>query len=689
MKWYENPEVALGVAIIAVLAMLVIPIPTFLLDTLLAVSIMIGLITLLTAMNNREVLDFSVFPSLLLVSTVFRLALNVSSTRLILLEGPAFDGAIIKAFGQFVVGGNYVVGFIIFIVLVLVQMMVISKGATRISEVAARFQLDGLPGKQMSIDNDLSAGLITEEEARRRRELLRREVDFYGQMDGASKFVQGDVRVGLVITVINIVGGLIVGTTLRGESLEEALKTYTLLTIGDGLVAQIPSLLITTATGMVVTRSGARENLSHELRMQLFQNARLLFLTGGALFLASFLPGFPMLTLWIIGGALAFLGYTIASKEEKEKETAQKKQAEEKIQASGTERFLDDINLDPVKLELGFGLIPLLEKTLGGGLKERITGLRQKLARDMGMVVPPIRISDNMDLKPNEYAILIGGTEVDRAEVYPDKLVAMDVQRRGEKIEGDPYREPAYNTMAVLIAPEKKTEAEQKGFVVVDASTIIITHLSKMLTTYATQVMGREEVKALLDKVKQRYPTAVDEITKQLSLSTIMSVFHNLLKENVSIRNMGSIVETLANHAERVKDPVTLTELVRQRLGRQIANQYVDKNGVLQAIQVDPAIENELAMSLTYDEREGRIFHMDPHLQIRLRDAFVEAMKKADQGGYFPVFLTSAQVRTAVVMLLERDSRAYHYAVLAYEEIPPEIKVQFRQQVMMPQEALS
>lgn len=687
MKWYQNPEVVLGIAIIAVLGMLVIPIPTFLLDALLAISIMVGLITLLTAMNNREVLDFSVFPSLLLVSTVFRLALNVSSTRLILLEGPAFDGAIIKAFGQFVVRGNYVVGFIIFIVLVLVQMMVISKGATRISEVAARFQLDGLPGKQMSIDNDLSAGLITEEEARRRREILRREVDFYGQMDGASKFVQGDVRVGLVITVINIVGGLIVGTTLRGESLQEALKTYTLLTIGDGLVAQIPSLLITTATGMVVTRAGAKENLSYELNKQLFQNARLLFMTGAALFLAAFLPGFPMLTLWIIGGLLAFLGYSLAQQEEKEAKTIEKKQAEEKTQAMGTERFLDEINLDPVKLELGFGLIPLLDKSLGGSLTDRVTGLRQKLARDMGMVVPPIRISDNMDLKPNEYAILIGGTEVDRAEVYPDKLVALDMSRKGEKLEGEPYTEPAYRTGGILISPEKKAEAEQKGYVVVDANTIIITHLSKMLTLYATQVMGREEIKALLDKVKQRYPSAVEEITKQLSMGTIQAVLHNLLKENVSIRNMGTIVETLATHAERVKDPVTLTELVRQKLGRQIVSQYADKNGVLQAIQVDPAIENELALAMTYDEREGRIFHMDPHLQIRLRDAFVEAIKKADQQGFYPVFVTSSQVRTGVVMLLERDSRVHHFAVLAYEEIPPETRLKFINQVMMGEEA--
>lgn len=687
MKWYQNPEVVLGIAIIAVLGMLVIPIPTFLLDALLAISIMVGLITLLTAMNNREVLDFSVFPSLLLVSTVFRLALNVSSTRLILLEGPAFDGAIIKAFGQFVVRGNYVVGFIIFIVLVLVQMMVISKGATRISEVAARFQLDGLPGKQMSIDNDLSAGLITEEEARRRREILRREVDFYGQMDGASKFVQGDVRVGLVITVINIVGGLIVGTTLRGESLQEALKTYTLLTIGDGLVAQIPSLLITTATGMVVTRAGAKENLSYELNKQLFQNARLLFMTGAALFLAAFLPGFPMLTLWIIGGLLAFLGYSLAQQEEKEAKTIEKKQAEEKTQAMGTERFLDEINLDPVKLELGFGLIPLLDKSLGGSLTDRVTGLRQKLARDMGMVVPPIRISDNMDLKPNEYAILIGGTEVDRAEVHPDKLVALDMSRKGEKLEGEPYTEPAYRTGGILISPEKKAEAEQKGYVVVDANTIIITHLSKMLTLYATQVMGREEIKALLDKVKQRYPSAVEEITKQLSMGTIQAVLHNLLKENVSIRNMGTIVETLATHAERVKDPVTLTELVRQKLGRQIVSQYADKNGVLQAIQVDPAIENELALAMTYDEREGRIFHMDPHLQIRLRDAFVEAIKKADQQGFYPVFVTSSQVRTGVVMLLERDSRVHHFAVLAYEEIPPETRLKFINQVMMGEEA--
>ncbi|HMY10339.1 MAG TPA: flagellar biosynthesis protein FlhA, partial [Turneriella sp.] len=501
-KWYQQGDIMLGIAVIAVVAMLIIPLPAMLLDFLLAVSIMISIVALLTAMFNREIADFSVFPTLLLVSTVYRLALNVSSTRLILAKGPAFEGKLIRAFGEFVVGNNYVIGFVVFIILVLVQMMVITKGATRISEVSARFALDALPGRQMAIEADITSGRVTEEEGRRRNENLRREVDFYGQMDGATKFVQGDVRVGLIITAINIIGGLIIGMAMRGENLATALKTYTLLTIGDGLVAQIPSLLITTATGMVVTRAGAKNDLTTELSVQMFQNSRALYITAGALFAASLVPGFPKISLWVISLFLGFLAYNM--RQQKKAESQKQEAIQEQQKVGSTERFLDELAVDPLKIEIGFNLVALLDRKQGGTLLDRITNLRQKMASDLGMIVPPVRINDNLDLDGNEYVILIGGIEVARTKVYPEYLGALSNPNVREEIKAvSPelvVTDPAFGQRVILIDPEKKREAEEKGYIVIDASTMIITHLQETFRAYAPQIMGREEVKLLLDK---------------------------------------------------------------------------------------------------------------------------------------------------------------------------------------------
>lgn len=685
-KWYQEMDVMMGIAVVSVVAMLVIPIPAFLLDALLAISLMLSLVIMLTAMFNRRNIDFSVFPTVLLVTTVFRLALNVSSTRMILTEGPSFNSLMIRAFGEFVVGNNYVIGFIIFLILVLVQMLVITKGATRISEVAARFSLDALPGKQMAIDNDLTNGILSEEEARKRRDELRQETDFYGQMDGATKFVQGDVRAGLVITAINIIGGLIIGMVLRGETFSSALQTYSLLTVGDGLIAQIPSLLITTATGLVVTRSGASGTLGDQFSEQLFSNPKILWTVAGTLILFALVPGFPKIPLLGIGFFLAFLAFTILrDKQTEEIQASKEKQPEKKI--SGEDRFLDKIVVEPLRIEFGYNLIPLVDPSQGGQLLDRVTNLRKKFAREMGMIVPPIRIVDNMEFQDgNEYAILVGGSEVAKGQLFPERLVAMDIGNISEKLEGETYAEPTYGLQAVLIEPEKKADAESKGYFVVDANNIIITHLSDVLKTYTTQIMGREEVRLIIDKMKERYPSLVAEVEKALADSpgVLQAILHNLLKENVSIRNMPSILETVADSIGRTKDPVLLTDLVRQRLGRQIVQSYSEKNE-LQVIQVESTIENELQNAISYDAQEGRIFVMDPQDQILIRDSFVKAFNTVQGKGLFPIFLVQTDIRTGVFMILEREIPPRSFAVLAYEELSSQVKLRVVGEVVLEQ----
>ncbi|MFZ5629237.1 MAG: flagellar biosynthesis protein FlhA [Spirochaetota bacterium] len=676
-KWYQQGDIMLGIAVIAVVAMLIIPLPAMLLDFLLAVSIMISIVALLTAMFNREIADFSVFPTLLLVSTVYRLALNVSSTRLILAKGPAFEGKLIRAFGEFVVGNNYVIGFVVFIILVLVQMMVITKGATRISEVSARFALDALPGRQMAIEADITSGRVTEEEGRRRNENLRREVDFYGQMDGATKFVQGDVRVGLIITSINIIGGLIIGMAMRGENLATALKTYTLLTIGDGLVAQIPSLLITTATGMVVTRAGAKNDLTTELSVQMFQNSRALYITAGALFAASLVPGFPKISLWVISLFLGFLAYNM--RQQKKAESQKQEAIQEQQKVGSTERFLDELAVDPLKIEIGFNLVPLLDRKQGGTLLDRITNLRQKMASDLGMIVPPVRINDNLDLDGNEYVILIGGIEVARTKVYPEYLGALSNPNVREEIKAvSPelvVTDPAFGQRVILIDPEKKREAEEKGYIVIDASTMIITHLQETFRAYAPQIMGREEVKLLLDKTRQKYPSVVDEVGKLFpNPGVLLTILHNLLRENVSIRNLPAILETLADYGQRVQNPELLTDIVRQRLARQIVAPYQDKNKALFAAVIDPQIEYDVRGNITIDERDGRVLALDPHYRERLRAALLNAYNTMQTGGKFPVFVCGSEIRSAIAEIISREISTRSFAVIAYEEIPRDIR---------------
>ncbi|MBN8220388.1 MAG: FHIPEP family type III secretion protein [Spirochaetes bacterium] len=676
-KWYQQGDIMLGVAVVAVVAMLIVPLPTMLLDFLLGISIMISIVALLTAMFNREIADFSVFPTLLLVSTVYRLALNVSTTRQILSKGPAFDGQLVRAFGEFVAGNNYVIGFVVFIILVLVQMMVITKGATRISEVSARFALDALPGRQMAIEADITSGRVTEEEGRKRNENLRREVDFYGQMDGATKFVQGDVRVGLIITAVNIIGGLIIGMVMRGENFQTALKTYTLLTIGDGLVAQIPSLLITTATGMVVTRAGAKNNLTNELSTQMFQNSRALYITAGALFVASLVPGFPKISLWVISLFLGFIAYNM--REQKKAESQKQEAIQEQQKIGSTERFLDELAVDPLKIEIGFNLVPLLDRKQGGTLLDRITNLRQKMASDLGMIVPPVRINDNLDLDGNEYVILIGGIEVARTKVYPEYLGALSNPNIREELKpASPdlvVNDPAFGQKVILIDPEKKRDAEERGYIVIDASTMMITHLQETFRAYAPQIMGREEVKLLLDKTKQKYPSVVDEVTKLFpNPGILLTILHNLLRENVSIRNLPAILETMADYGQRVQNPELLTDIVRQRLARQIVAPYQDKNKTIYAAVIDPQIEYDVRGNITVDERDGRVLAIDPHYRERLRSVLIQAYNTMQTEGKFPLFVCGSEIRSSIAEIISREISTRSFAVVAYEEIPRDAK---------------
>ncbi len=673
LAWMQKTDILMGIGIIAVVAMLVIPLPTFLLDLLMAISIMVGLLILMIVMFVNRAFDFSVFPSLLLVTTVFRLALNVSSTRLILLNGAAFDGKIVRTFGEFVVGGNYVVGFIIFIILVAVQFIVITKGATRTAEVAARFTLDAMPGKQMSIDADLSNGLITEDEARTRREEIRKEADFYGAMDGASKFVQGDVRVGIVITIINIIGGFIVGMVMRGETFQVALQTYTLLSIGDGLVAQIPSLLVTTATGIIVTRAISRENLGDDIADQLGSQPRALYITAGALGASVFIPGFPKIPLILLAAGLTALGFILTRTREEDRLLAEKQEKETAMKEHKPESVLPLIQVDPLEVEIGYNLIPLVDPEQGGTLLERVTNIRRRSALDMGLIVPPIRIRDNMELEPATYAILIKGVEVGRGELLVDRLMAMDPGTVVDKIEGEEFIEPVFGLTAIWIDPEVRDTAESRGYTVVDCPTIVATHLTEVIKRHADEILGRQEVQKLIDNVREDYPAVVDEINEKMSLGEIQRVLQNLLRERISIRNMVTILETLASYGDHTKDPGLLTEFVRTGLARQITSDYTDETNTLSVITVDPEIETIIRGSIHEDPVEGLVLGLDPQTHDTIVQSFLNAYRRSREMGFQPVYLVSPQIRSVTFTLLEREIP--DPVVLSYNEISNTVKV--------------
>ncbi|HNW29897.1 MAG TPA: flagellar biosynthesis protein FlhA [Spirochaetota bacterium] len=675
-QWMQKTDILMGIGIVAVVTMLIIPLPTFLLDFFLVISIMSGLLILMIVMFIGRTFDFSIFPSLLLITTVYRLALNVSSTRLILLQGAAFDGKIIRAFGEFVVGGNYVVGFIIFIILVAVQFIVITKGATRTAEVAARFTLDAMPGKQMSIDSDLSNGLITEDEARKRREEIRKESDFYGAMDGASKFVQGDVKVAIVITFINIIGGFIIGMVMRNEPFDVALKTYTLLTIGEGLVAQIPSLLITTATGIIVTRAVSNENMGKDMADQLGSQPRALLITAATLGVAIVIPGFPKIALLLLSAGLGALGYVLLQSQTEEKEKVERKEKEAALKEHRPEEVTQLVQVDPLEVEIGYNLIPLVDPEQGGTLLERITNIRRRSALDMGLIVPPIRIRDNMELEPEVYSILIKGVEVGRGSLQVDKLMAMDSGEVSEKIEGQEFTEPVFGLKAIWIKTDVRDVAESRGYTVVDCPTIIATHLTEIIKRHADEILGRQEVQKLIDTVKEDYPAVVRELVEdhKMSLGEIQKVLQALLRERVSIRNIITILETLSSYVSYSKDPSFLTEYVRIALSRQITKDYVDRTNTLSVITVDPEIETIIRNSIHEDPIEGPVLAMDPTTHQTVVSALLDAYRRSKNMGHAPVYLVSPQIRRVTFTLLEREMPAP--VVLSYSEISSAVKVE-------------
>lgn len=675
LSWMQKSDILLGIGVIAVVTMLVIPLPTFLLDFLMAISIMLGILILLVVMYVPRSFDFSVFPALLLITTVYRLALNVSSTRLILLQGAAFDGKIIRTFGEFVVGGNYVIGFIVFVILVAVQFIVITKGATRTAEVAARFTLDAMPAKLMSIDSDLSNGIINEEEALRRRREVRKEADFYGAMDGASKFVQGDVKVGIIITIVNIIGGFIIGMVMRGESFDVAVHTYTLLSIGDGLVAQIPSLLITTATGIIVTRAVSEDSLGKDLSAQLGSQPRALMLTAAALGLSAIIPGFPKITLILLALGIGALGYLLKQTEEEQMEKTKIEQKEAALKTHKPESVIPLIQVDPLEVEIGYSLIPLADPDQGGTLLDRITNIRRRSALEMGLIVPPIRIRDNMELAPQDYSILIKGVEVGHGSLQVGKLMAMDPGTVEEKIEGVEFTEPVFNLKAIWIDPDNRDLAERRGYTVVDCPTIIATHLTEIIRRHADEILGRQEVQQLIDTIKNDYPAVVNELLgdKKLSIGEIQKVLQNLLRERVSIRNMVTILETLASYSDYTKDIGLLTEYVRVALARQICREYADKNNTLSVITVDPEIETIIRSSIHEDPVEGRIVSLDPDTHREVLESLLSSYSKARGAGFAPVYLVSPHIRSVLFTLLERE--VPDPVVLSYNEIVPEIRV--------------
>jgi flagellar biosynthesis protein FlhA len=672
--WWQRTDLLIAIGVVAIVLMLIVPIPAILLDFLIAVSFSIGLITLITVMYMGRAIEVSVFPSLLLVTTVYRLAVNVSSTRLILLKGPAFQGKIIRAFGQFVVGGNYVVGIIIFLIIIAVQFIVITKGATRVAEVAARFTLDAMPGKQMAIDADVSAGLITEEEAIKKRLDIQREADFYGAMDGASKFVQGDVKVGLLITFINIIGGLIVGMVMRGESLQSAVSTYVMLTIGDGLVAQIPALMMSTATGIIVTRAVAMEDLGTELTSQLLTQPRILFIGAGFLLFLAILPGFPKVPLIVLGAILGVFGVYLRRglKVKEEEKPALKKEKEEVTK--GPESVLGLLQIDPIALEIGYNLIPLVDPEQGGDLLERVTMIRRQSAIELGLIFPPIRIRDNMRLEPNTYSIKIKGVEVGKGTIRMGKYLAMNPGNIEEKIEGEETVEPAFGLPAIWIDEAARERAEKLGYTVVDAPSVIATHLTEVIKTYASEVLGRQDVQALLNSLSTDYSAVVDEVKKSgATIGDIQKVLKGLLKEGVSIRDLVTIMETITDYFPSVKDPEELVELVRQALSRQICQQYADPEKKIPVITVSKEVEEEIRNSIVTTER-GKRFAMEPGEQKKLLNGIVEEVKKIRQKGIKPVFLTSPEIRVIFSNIV--SSIVPNAAVLSSFEIVTDVRLE-------------
>ncbi len=659
-------------ASVVLVVLMIVPVEPWVLDLLLSTNIALALVIMLVTLYTENALAFSVFPTLILIVTLFRLSLNISGTRSILLRG--YAGQVIEAFGNVVVGGNYAVGIVVFAILVVIQFVVITNGAGRVAEVAARFTLDAMPGKQLAVDADLNAGLITEAEARQRRRDIQRAADFYGAMDGASKFVRGDAVAALIIVFVNIIGGFVIGIVQQGLSLVEALQRYTLLTIGEGIVTQIPALLISTATGIIVTRAAAESSFGAELTSQLVQEPRALAIAAGLLIIFG-LFGLPPLFMFLMAAiilALFFRRRSVLQAEAAKKAPAVAGGATNQPVVKPAESVVPLLSYDPMELEIGFGLIPLVDVSQGGDLLERITMIRRHAARELGIVVPPIRVRDNLQLKPSTYVVKIYGLEVARAEVMVSRLLAMNPGTATNGIEGIPTVEPAFNLPALWIPESGRGDAELAGYTVIDPTSVIATHLTELIKTHAPDLLGRQETSALLDNVKQHYPVVVDELVPSLlTVGEVQRVLQNLLRERIPIRNLLLILENLADGARASKDIDFLTERVRAAMSRHISAEYTE-NGLLSVITVDPRLETLLGEAARRGEDAYAL--LDPNTVAKIYGSLTKQIQLAQQAGLQPIVLTSPQTRLALKRLTERA--APQLVVLSYSEIAPGLRVE-------------
>ncbi len=664
-------DIFIAFIVIAVIFLIILPLNSAVLDVLLTVNLALSVTILLITLYIRKPLEFSVFPTILLITTLFRLALSISSTRLILTEG--YAGKVVEMFGNFVAGGNIVVGLIIFLIIMIVQFIVITKGSERVAEVAARFTLDAMPGKQMAIDADLNSGLIDEREAIRRRQEIQQEADFYGAMDGASKFVKGDAIVGILIVIIDIVGGIIIGS--RTMPLEEVVRTYCILTVGDGLVSQIPALLISTASGIIVTRAASDSNLGRDLLKQITGQPIVLFLAGVMLLVMGLFPGFPKWVLFPLGGLFIYLGYSLVrAGDSLEEELTEEDMAQQEIEEiRDPESVLDLLQVDPIELEFGYGIIPLADVNQGGDLLDRVVMIRRQMALDLGLIVPVVRLRDNIQLDPNEYVIKIKGSEVARGQVMADRLMAMDSGMADGGIDGIDAVEPAFGLPAKWIKEEDREKAELMGYTVVDPPSVIATHLTEVIKKHGYELLGRQEVQSILDKLKERYPALVEELVpKLLTVGEVQKVLCNLLKEGISIRDMVTIAETLADYAPITRDPDMLTEYVRQALARSITQRFFpEKKG--KVITLDPELEQEIMDSVKQTEH-GSYLSIPPDKTQRLFSNLRKEVEKVLSLGIQPIVLTAPVVRIYFKKLTEQLMP--DLVVLSYNELDSMVEVQ-------------
>ena len=673
MNIKNNLDVLVAFGVIGIVLMIIIPLPPKLLDVIIALNITLAVVILLLTMFTTEVLQFSVFPTLLLITTLLRLGLNISSTRLVLTE--AYAGEVIAAFGEFVVGGNYVVGIIIFLIIIIIQFIVITNGAGRVSEVSARFTLDAMPGKQMSIDADLNAGAITEEEARYRRTKLQDEASFYGAMDGASKFVKGDAIAGIIITIINIFGGIIIGVVMLKMPIGTAATTYVRLTVGDGLVSQIPALLISTASGILVTRSGSTTNLGSQVTAQLTAFPKVIALASVVLLVLAAIPGMPSLVFIMLAIATATSAYFLQKDEKDQKimriENDEKENYE--TESREPENVMNLISVEPMEIEIGYGLIPLADEATGGDLLQRIASVRRQCALEMGIVVQPIRIKDNLQLKTNEYVVKIRGTVIIKGNLMPSMLLCIDPSSEDINIQGINTIEPTFGLPAVWINNDQREDAEIKGLTVVDPTTVMVTHLTETIKNHAFELLGRQETKLLIDSVKEKYNTVVEELIPDLmTIGEIQKVLQSLLKEKVAIKDMVTILESLADNSRITKDIEVLTEYVRFSLGRSICNGLIDDNGIITIMTLAPDVENVIASNIQ-KSIQGSFPAVDPDTTGKILNSIKSNINTIYFHNNQPVILVSPKIRPAFRRLIEMVFPSV--SVLSLNEIPNEVEI--------------